>query len=314
MGQIKQAMILAAGLGLRARPLTSLKPKPLLPVLNRSIISHTLDLLAEAGVERVVINTHHLADLVAAETSGRTGGPSIEILYEDQILGTGGGLKNAAPLFDRSPIIVINGAILTRIDLGQVIQDHQAHAPLATMVHQDNQRFNNVLVRDDGRILGFRFEWEDEPLARDRRVLAFTGIHIVEPEALDNIPEGPGDIIHVYQALIRSGAAIRAFTVKNPVWWKVETVADYLQIHADLLARRTRGSIFTGPGVRVEPGARLQGWVCLGEGVIIETGAVVRNSVCWKGARIKSGVQVADSVVTEDVTLSQDLFAGVGLD
>jgi len=312
MGQIKQAMILAAGLGLRAKPLTMLKPKPLLPVLNRPLIDHTLDLLIEAGVEKIIVNTHHLASQIEDELTKGRSGLSIRVLREDKILGTGGGAKNAAPYLERAPLILINGAILTRIDLNELVNYHLAHRPLATLTMIDSPRFNNdALVGTDDLIKGFRGEWAGRP---ESRTLGFAGIHIIETEVLDRIPEGPGDIIEVYQNLIKDGKPIRAFIPVEPGWWKIETIADYLKVHSDLLTRRTEGPVLTGPGVRVEPGAEIRGWACLGEGAVVESGAVVQNSVLWPGARVRAGVEVRDSVVTENVTVYEDLIGGVGFD
>jgi len=307
-------MILAAGFGLRARPLTLVKPKALFPVLNRPVISYNLDLLAEIGIEEVAVNTHHLAAQVEKQLAQMHNGLRIHTFREEKILGTGGGVKNAASFLGHDPFILMNGVIFTKINLMDVIREHRLHQPMATLVLCDRPRFNIVAVDQQGWIRGFREEWMDPPGGQVWRTLAFTGIHVIEPELFSYIPEGPYDIIHSYQALIRAGLEIRALVIEDLPWWKIETRQDYLKIHEDLLVNRREGPILTGSAVRIDPEARIQGWASLGDGVVLEAGAVVQNSVLWKGARVGAGVRIVDSVLAERVQVESDLIAGAKID
>jgi len=314
LNQIKKAMILAAGLGLRARPLTLVKPKALFPVLNRPVISYNLDLLAGIGVQEVAVNTHHLAAQLERQLSEINNHLAIHTFREEKILGTGGGVKNAAPFLGQDPFILINGVILTSIDLSAVVGDHMAERPMATLVLHDCPRFNNVGLDSTGLIRGFRGEWAAPPEGLAWRTLAFTGIHIIEPELLAWIPEGPYDIIHTYQALIKAGARVRAFVANDLTWRKIETRLDYLKIHGDLLTARAEGPVFEGSEVEVNPEAVIQGWASLDEEVIIEAGALVKNSVLWKGARVAAGVRIVNSVLAEGVLAESDLNGGAKID
>ncbi|MFH1091721.1 MAG: sugar phosphate nucleotidyltransferase, partial [Pseudomonadota bacterium] len=187
------AMILGAGLGERARPLSLVRPKPLFPVLNRPIIAHTLDHLGPLGLRQVVVNTHHLASRLEAYLSGFSHGPAIRTVREEVILGTGGGLRHAAPFLGRDPFLVINGDIVTGVDLAALAAEHEIHGPMATLVLHDCPAFNQVAVDGDGFIRGFRGNWPRSREEQGWRVLAFTGVHLVDPWVLTRLPEGPGD-------------------------------------------------------------------------------------------------------------------------
>ncbi|MBW1710496.1 MAG: NTP transferase domain-containing protein [Deltaproteobacteria bacterium] len=314
MNQVKKAMILAAGFGLRAQPLSLVKPKALFPVLNRPLISYNLDLLAEIGIKEAAVNTHHLAAQVEKKLAGMRDIIKIYSFHEENILGTGGAVKNAASFLGNEPFILINSAIFTRIDLQTVMDEHLAYQPSVTLVLRDNPRFNNVALDQEGWVRGFRGEWADQPDDQPWRVLAFTGIHVIEPELLAYIPEGPYDIIHSYQAMIKAGARIRALVIEDLPWWKIETRQDYLNVHGDLLKKRREGPVLKGAGVRIEPGAAVNGWACLDQGVVLEAGSMVENSVLWKEARAAAGVKIVDSVLAEGVLAKNDLTGGVKID
>ncbi len=311
MRPIKKAMILAAGLGRRARPLTLVKPKALFPVLNRPVISYNLELLSRAGIKEVAVNTHHLASQVEKHLAGMNKKIHITTFHEEEILGTGGALKNAASFLSDGPFMVVNGVILTRLNLNAVIREHRAHRPAATLVLCDCPRFNIVAVDQEGWIRGFRGEWTSPPEGRTWRTLAFTGIHVLEPKIMSYIPEGPYDIIHSYQAMIRAGLPIRALVIENLPWWKIETREDYLKVHQDLLMNRSEGPVLAGSAVRIDPEAEIRGWASLGEGVVLERGSVVQNSVLWKGAGVAAGVRITDSVLAERARAESDLIEGV---
>jgi len=185
-----KAMILAAGLGTRLKPLTDEKPKALIPVLNKPIVARVIDYLKMHGVSRIVVNAHHhQQQIVDYMDGGRPFGLEIEVLVEPEIQGTGGGIKNASALLDNETFIVINCDILTNINLAQAYRDHKKSGTLATLVLHDCESFNRILIGKNHAITD---------IARKNIPgrLAFTGIHVMEPELLSHIPEGKfSDII-----------------------------------------------------------------------------------------------------------------------
>ncbi|MBU2549974.1 MAG: NTP transferase domain-containing protein, partial [Proteobacteria bacterium] len=147
-------MILAAGFGERVRPLSLVRPKPVFPVLNRPLIARTLDGLAGAGVTQVVVNAHHLAPVLAACLAGLTGGPTVHFLEEDRILGTGGGVKNAARYLAGEPFLLINGDVVTDLDLKALAEAYLAGPPgAATLAVHDHPVFNGGLAVDSGGVV-----------------------------------------------------------------------------------------------------------------------------------------------------------------
>jgi len=292
-----QAMILAAGLGTRLRPYTELRPKPLFPVAGRSLLAITLERLRQAGFGSVVVNAHHLRGQVAQALHGERGA----ILQEEEvILGTGGGLRRAREYFGQEPVLVTNGDIYHTIDLAEVYRTHQASGAAVTMVLHDEPRFNKVAVAADGSILGFGPEVE----APARR-LAFTGIHVLAPSVLDEIPDDSFfDIIDCYRGVIRAGGAIRALVVDGHYWTDMGTPADYLALHGALLTGRVAGVTVPSAPFQVEAGAavgddlRLLDWAVVGSGARIGDHVTLERVVVWDGATVPSGSHLRDTIVT----------------
>ncbi|HSD28816.1 MAG TPA: nucleotidyltransferase family protein, partial [Vicinamibacteria bacterium] len=129
-----KAMVLAAGLGLRMRPLTLLRAKPVLPVLNRPLLHWTMERLARAGVRDVVVNLHHLPETITgALGTGRRFGLRIRYSHEPVILGTGGGPRAVRGLFGRGPLLIVNGDVLFELDVRRVLAAHSATGAVATL-------------------------------------------------------------------------------------------------------------------------------------------------------------------------------------
>lgn len=290
-------MVLAAGFGQRARPLSLVRPKPLFPVLNVPLIDRILDNLKAVGVNTVVVNTHHLADSVIAHLEKSDLDLDVHILTEPEILGTGGGLKNAETYLGREPFFVVNADVYSDIDLLAVAGMHLAQPTTATLVMHDYSLFNQVAVDNRNRVVGFRNNRPDDT-GTPIRTLAFTGIHVLDPGIFKYVPTGPGDIIDVYQALINRGDYPRAFVADNLVWHDAGTRERYLDLHRELLAGQ-ESSRLIDTDARVADSARLEGFVCLGAGAVIEPDAVVKDSVVWPNGRVARGAQVTSSVIAD---------------
>ncbi len=222
-------MILAAGLGTRLRPLTDRLPKPLLPVAGRPMIEYTLGWVAAAGVRQVMINLHHRGDLIrnALGSGGRFG---IEISYseEPEILGTGGGLKRVERFFGGEPFLVVNADILTAFDAGAVIQAHQAHRPLATLVVRrdpDVAGYGALGIDGGGRIRRFLGRGlQSGPPLED---VMFTGIHVIDPRVLEEIPAKTfSPITDAYIAIVERGDLMQGLVTDAP-WIDIGTPERY---------------------------------------------------------------------------------------
>ena len=234
-----KAMILAAGLGTRLLPLTSKRPKPLVPVGNRPIIDRTIFWLKANGVDEIIVNAHHHRDQMRHHLDGgRPFGMKIHVSEETEILGTGGGLQKTRWFWDREPFIVVNGDILTDIDLTPIYETHRKRCDLVTLVLHDFAPFNQVKLGGHGDIL-------DISPAPEPGRLAFTGIHIMKPEVLDPIPEGRYScILECYRALIEASRPIRGHVVQNHYWRDAGTIESYIEANRET---HERGPLSHGP-------------------------------------------------------------------
>lgn len=223
-----KAMILAAGLGTRLRPLTDDRPKALVEVAGRSLMEICLTRLRAFGVTEVIVNTHHFADRMLDYLEvHRNFGMRIEVSREDRLLDTGGGLKRAAWFFlgpeadPEEPFILHNVDVLSTIDLARMVQFHRDRDALATLAVQDRKSSRLLLFDEDGLLCGRR-SGEKEELARSTRAvqaLAFSGIHIISPRIFAKMQEdGAFSIITAYLRLAAQGERIAAFRSDNSFW------------------------------------------------------------------------------------------------
>jgi len=189
-----KAFLLAAGLGTRLRPLTDSRPKCLVEVGGQTMLDRWLDSLAAAGVDEVLVNTHHFADLVAAHVAGRSAGPVVRVVHEPKLLGSAGTLlANRDFVVDDEMFLVVNADNLTDFDLCTLVDAHRSGGAMATWTVFRAPRPSEcgvVEVDDDGRVLGFT-----EKPAEPRSDLANAGMYAFSPPVLDEIrPPLPRDI------------------------------------------------------------------------------------------------------------------------
>jgi len=243
-----KAMILAAGLGTRLRPLTDDRPKALVEIDGRTLLEITLSRLRSCGVREVVINVYHFPDMIVEylETNGNFG-MRIEVSREDVLLDTGGGLKKAAYFFEDSsrpeePFIVHNVDVLSTIDLRRMVQFHTENQALATLTVQDRKTSRYLLFDDQFHLCGRRAGSDQEPeLVRSSLVrssqqlhaLAFSGIHVISPRLLAMLVEdGAFSVVTSYLRLAAQGEKILAFRADEYYWrdlGKPENVAQAAQ-------------------------------------------------------------------------------------
>jgi len=236
-----KAMVLAAGLGTRLRPLTETLPKPLLPVAGRQILEWNLLLLKRHGITEVIINLHHLGDqIVRALGDGARFGLRLAYSHEPTLQGTSGGIKQAAPFLKDGPFLVLNGDTLSECDLTALIAAHRASAALATLAVRDDPEASTwapVTLDAHGRILQIN---GNPPLAEPRAALPacmFAGIHVMEQAVLNAIPSGPGSIIDVYGSLLRQGRPLHGYRMSG-YWSDIGDPERYAQAQRDVAEGR----------------------------------------------------------------------------
>jgi len=173
-----QAMILAAGFGTRLLPHTLLRPKPLFPILNRPLLLLTISRLRNSGFDRIVVNCHHLGEQIVDLLHGMAG---VTVLLEETILGTGGGLRGAAHP-SHAPLLVTNGDIYHDFDFRRLYAGHRERGNRVSLAVHDYPRFNTVRVEAGRGVTDIGTSGEN--------CLAFTGLHVIDPEVLEDIAPG----------------------------------------------------------------------------------------------------------------------------
>ena len=225
-----KAMVLAAGLGTRLRPLTDDRPKALVEIGGRTLLEITLARLREFDIRDVVINVHHFADKFVGYLKDHDNfGMRIQVSREDVLLDTGGGLKKAAPLFladahaADEPIVVHNVDVISTIDLARMAQAHTASHALATLAVQE-RKTSRYLVFDEnlelcGRRIGEVATAEIVRQSRHVQALAFAGVHVISPRLFAKLTEdGVFSIISSYLRLAGHGETIMGFRADQDSW------------------------------------------------------------------------------------------------
>ena len=218
-----KAMILAAGLGTRLAPHTDTLPKPLFPIAGMVMIDRLIHQLVTAGATEIMINTHHLHQKIEDHIRSQTYPIKVQIRFEPQILGTGGALKNISYFWRKGSLLVINGDIVTDIDLYQAYQFHLSHPDPVTMVMHDYPAFNSVSVNPEGFITEFS-RVGGPPKNPQERKLAYTGIQIIDHCLLKMIPPDTFcSIIDIYNTFLSQYGKIAAFIVAHHRWHDMGT-------------------------------------------------------------------------------------------
>ena len=241
-----KAMILAAGLGTRLRPLTDNRPKALVELSGRTLLEITLSRLRAFGITEVIINVHHFADMVIDYLkSNNNFGMRIEISREDVLLDTGGGLKRAAWFFLEGssrldePFLLHNVDVISNIDLRRMLQFHKENHALATLAVQSRGTSRPLLFDGHLQLCGRRAGRDHEPeIVRPSAhldPLAFSGIHVISPRLLPMLTEeGIFSIIPSYLRLTAQGEKILAFRADQYYWRDLGRPADLAQAALDL--------------------------------------------------------------------------------
>lgn len=235
-----KAMILAAGLGTRLRPLTNTTPKPLLPIAGTPLIVWNLLLLKRYGFHEVVINLHYLGSMIEqALGNGSRYGLRIIYSHEPVILGTGGGLKEAEPHFSGESVLVLNGDTLVDLDLGALCQFHQEREAVATLVLRKDPeaaRWGLVEMDSDNRIVRITGRGREDRAPTQPRM--FAGIHVLHPRLLHDVPKGVAStIVDPYVAAIQQGEKVFGYDCEG-YWSDIGTPERYAQAEQDASAGR----------------------------------------------------------------------------
>jgi len=309
-----RALVLAAGHGMRLRPLTDVVPKPLLPILGQPVIEQTLTALAEAGCEAAAINLHHLGHVIEERFGGAYHGMRLVYSREPELLGTLGALGPLASFAAEADLfIVVNGDSLCRWPLAALVRRHRKAAPAATLMltkRADPRQFGGgVIVGRDRSIRSLR---GGEPGDKEHRRV-FAGAHVFDPTILQRATRELGDqpadfVTDLYEPLLEADETLQAFESRRH-WHDLGTPERYLDGARNWglgrWPRRFWRSSWLAPGATVSPDAQLRGAV-VERGAVISAGCRIDRSLILDGAVIGSGARLRRAVVGPDVIVPED--------
>lgn len=304
-----KAMVLAAGLGTRLRPLTFELPKPMVPVLDRPVMAHIVDLLDRHGIDEVIANLHYFPDTIRGYFGDR-----LTYREEPELLGTAGGVRNCADFLDGETFLIISGDALTDIDLGAFVARHKAAGGIGTLAVkrvEDTREFGVVLHDADGRITGFQEKPDPAEALSD---LGNCGIYLFEPEIFDWFPSEPfvDWANDVFPALLANDVPFHIHEI-GEYWNDVGSLQElkegtfdalrgelHVEVPGEEIAEGVRicegteltdatmiePPVWIGRDVTIGAGVRLQGPLAIGDGATIGAGAALKDSIVLPGTEI----------------------------
>lgn len=315
-------MILAAGYGTRLRPLSDVRPKPLCPVWGGPLLDRWIRQAVREGFRRVVINAHHMPHRLREHVQERAWPIPVQVIVEKEILGTGGGVRNALELLGDEPFVVVNGDVAADVSLRTLREQHEADGAPVTLLLCRTGRFDSVVV-DAGsrRITGFLPlplpSADAHPRANpaaERELWTFSGIQVVDPWGIRSVPQGkPFHIIDLYRDWIGRGLLPAAVCRENLPWLDVGSLHTYWELHAFYDRYRDIGTAFleippsglwVHPSATVARSATLEGCVVLGQGTVVGEECVLRNVVVWDGCFLRPSSELEDCIVTDGAVVS----------
>ena len=326
-----KAMVLAAGKGTRLFPLTGVLPKPMAPVADKPIIQHIFELLARTGVDETHVNVHYLADAILGHygEDAKVDGMRVSFHREKELMGTAGGVKNAAASagFDET-FVVVMGDALTDVDVRDVVAFHKEKGAIATLALtpvEDTTEYGVAVLDEDKEIVYFQEKPEPSEAVSN---LANTGIYVFEPEALSYIPDGAffDFAKDLFPTLLAAGERVVGYDAGGFYWSDIGTLSAYKEAQRDVLAGLVKvevdgerwgkdlwvgekarihpsayghiqGHAFVGTGAEVGPGASFSGSVTIGHHCRVGDGAMVKRSVLLPGAIVGNGAYLEDCII-----------------
>jgi mannose-1-phosphate guanylyltransferase len=287
-----RALILAAGLGTRLRPLTSVRAKAAVPVNGIPLVRRVMTWLVSEGVTDQVINLHHRpASIAAVVGDGGDLGARVRYSWEDPVLGSGGGPRHALPLLtdgkggSDDAFVIVNGDTLTDVPIGALANRHQQSGALVTMALIPNPRpefYGGVRV-EDGWITGFTRAGTGEASYH------FIGVQAAHADAFSSLDDGvPAESVNsLYPRLIRESPYSVAACIVDAPFSDIGTPADYLQTSVDLAAREG-DRLVSGAGIEIDPSATLTR-TAVWDNVRIGANCVLKDCIVCDGVRIGEG-------------------------
>ena len=339
-----KAMILAAGVGSRLDPLTRNLPKPLVPIVNKPVMEHIVELLARNGINEIMVNLHYHGDQIKKYFGdGKKWGVQISYSPEEELWGDAGSVKRCESFFDET-FIVIGGDDLADMDLKRLLKQHKEKKALCTIalsLVSDPGEYGIVLINERGKISRFLEKPKGEVIFSN---MANTGVYVFEPEIFEFIPKGEvyGFGNNVFPFLLEQKKRFYGYLTSS-YWRDVGNLKQYQETHRDALGGKVgikfplpevKKYVWIGKNTEIHPSAEIGypvviGNNCridanakvlensvLGDNCVVEKDAVVRNSIMWEGARVMEQTMLERCVVGKGCAVKSNaaVFDGVIVD
>jgi mannose-1-phosphate guanylyltransferase/phosphomannomutase len=313
-----KAVIMAGGEGTRLRPLTSNSPKPMMPLVNRPMMEHVVELLRKHGFDEIVVTVAFMANVIRNYFGdGSEFGVKMVYASEDTPLGTAGSVRNAMEQLDDT-FLVISGDVLTDVDLGSIVEQHRRTGAMATigLVAVENPlEFGIVITREDGSIERFLEKPDWGEVFTDT---INTGIYVLEPQIFDYIEaDRPVDFSsEVFPQLLAEGKPLYG-AVAQGYWEDVGTLDAYGRAHQDILDGKVQltipgfevsDGVWVGEGAEVHPDAIVHGPAVIGDNAFVDAGAVLGEYVVLgTGARLGANSELERTVVGDNAYIGESV-------
>jgi NDP-sugar pyrophosphorylase family protein len=330
-----QAIVLVGGEGTRLRPLTFGTPKPMVPIMNVPFLARTMERLSEAGIRDVILPAGYMPQaIVDYFGDGSSLGMKITYVIEETPLGTAGALKNVQQHIT-GPFFVLNGDILTSLDLQAMLKFHQQKGGLGAL-HlikvDDPSAFGCVVSDENGLVRSFV---EKPPKGEEPTNEINAGTYLLEPEVLDMIPAGRNVSIEreTFPKILADGKALYSYTTSD-YWIDLGRPEHYLTAHRDVLSGAMplalepglsgdgvaalkghpgiTAPVHAGAGVTIDASAKVGPNVVLGSGCSIGANAFIRDSVLWDGVTVGAGAEIDDSIIASGSSIGDRASVGRG--
>jgi len=319
---VTQAVVLVGGAGTRLRPLTDTRPKPMMALVDRPFVAHQIDLLRRHGIDDVIFSCGYRPDALRAHFGDRSPeGVRFRYVVDPEPLGTAGAIKNAEGLIDDAAFLVLNGDILTDLDLDALAARHRetgAAGTIALTPVEDPSAFGLVRLYEGGRVEAFVEKPAPEDLRPGEPFRINAGTYLLEPGVLERIPAGRACSIEreVFPALAGEGAL---YGFPSDAYWRdIGTPGSYLSAVHDVLTAALQtgsptGAGYIGPDAAVDPSALVDARSAVGGGAVVGAGARIAGSVVGAGARIGEGALLEGAIVGEGVVVGAGARLGPGV-
>ncbi|MBQ9246557.1 NDP-sugar synthase [bacterium] len=319
---LTKAMIMAAGVGSRLEPLSSVVPKPLVPLVNIPSMDILVNHLVKNGITDIIANTYHKADFIKEHYKEHDFGINIKFITEETLSGTAGGVKKCQSFFDRNQdFIVMSGDGLSDIDIEKAYSSHKKSGAIATIIvkeveHKDVYMYGIIVPDEKGYVDSF----QEKPSVNEAKSnLANTGIYIFNYRIFDYIPENTfyDFAKNVFPSIFAKQEKINTYIHKG-YWTDIGSISQYKQSNKDIIDGKvssivpnvvcsTSGKYVYGENFKKSLNCKLIGNNVIGNNCELKDNCTVKNSVIWDNVTISEGVTIENSIVLPNITVNKSL-------